>query len=48
MGDLSDAMETQKIGYEDVFEVENTGDPIEVLTRSVKARERVEHMFVAF
>ncbi len=43
-------METQKIGYDGVlmFEVENTGDPIEVLTRTVKARERLEHMFVAF
>ncbi|HEY3160709.1 MAG TPA: sugar phosphate isomerase/epimerase family protein [Vicinamibacterales bacterium] len=43
-------METQKIGYDDVlmFEVADTGDPIEVLTRTVKARERLEHMFVAF
>jgi sugar phosphate isomerase/epimerase len=43
-------METQKIGYDDVlmFEVANTGDPIEVLKRTVKARERLEHMFVAF
>ena len=43
-------METQKIGYDGVlmFEVENTGDPIEVLTRTAKARERLEHMFVAF
>ena len=43
-------METQKIGYDGVlmFEVENTGDPIEVLKRTVKARERLEHMFVAF
>ena len=43
-------METQKIGYDGVlmFEVENTGDPIDVLKRTVKARERLEHMFVAF
>ena len=43
-------METQKIGYDGVlmFEVANTGDPIEVLKRTVKARERIEHMFVAF
>jgi sugar phosphate isomerase/epimerase len=43
-------METQKIGYDGVlmFEVADTGDPIEVLKRSVKARERLEHMFVAF
>jgi len=43
-------METQKIGYDDVlmFEVADTGDPIEVLGRTVKARERLEHMFVAF
>ena len=43
-------METQKIGYDGVlmFEVADTGDPIEVLKRAVKARERLEHMFVAF
>ncbi len=43
-------METQKIGYDGVlmFEVADTGDPIEVLTRAAKARERLEHMFVAF
>jgi sugar phosphate isomerase/epimerase len=43
-------METQKIGYDGVlmFEVADTGDPIEVLTRTAKARERLEHMFVAF
>jgi sugar phosphate isomerase/epimerase len=43
-------METQKIGYDGVlmFEVENTGNPLEVLDRAVKARERLEHMFVAF
>ena len=43
-------METQKIGYDGVlmFEVGNTGDPVEVLTRTAKARERLEHMFVAF
>ena len=43
-------METQKIGYDGVlmFEVADTGDPMEVLRRTVKARERLEHMFVAF
>ena len=43
-------METQKIGYDGVlmFEVADTGDPLEVLKRTVKARERIEHMFVAF
>jgi sugar phosphate isomerase/epimerase len=43
-------METQKIGYDGVlmFEVADTGDPIEVLRRTAKARERLEHMFVAF
>jgi sugar phosphate isomerase/epimerase len=43
-------METQKIGYDGVlmFEVENTGDAIDVLKRTVKARERLEQMFVIF
>jgi sugar phosphate isomerase/epimerase len=43
-------METQKIGYDGalMFEVADTGDPIEVLKRTAKARERLEHMFVAF
>jgi sugar phosphate isomerase/epimerase len=43
-------METQKIGYDGVlmFEVADTGDPIDVLKRTAKARERLEHMFVAF
>ena len=43
-------METQKIGYDGVlmFEVADTGDPIEVLKRTARARERIEHMFVAF
>jgi sugar phosphate isomerase/epimerase len=43
-------METQKIGYDGVlmFEVADTGDPIEVLKRTTKARERLEHMLVAF
>lgn len=43
-------METQKIGYDGVlmFEVADTGDPIDVLKRAAKARERLEHMFVAF
>ncbi len=39
---------TQKIGYDDVmmFEVANTGDPVEVLQRSAKARVRLEETFV--
>jgi len=41
-------METQKIGYDDVLmlEVADTGDPVDVLQRSAKARERLEKMFV--
>jgi sugar phosphate isomerase/epimerase len=43
-------METQKIGYDDVLmlEVAETGDAIDVLKRSVKARERIEKTFVTF
>jgi len=43
-------METQKIGYDDVLmlEVADTGDPIDVLQRSAKARERLEKTFVIF
>jgi sugar phosphate isomerase/epimerase len=43
-------MTTQKIGYDGVFmlEVGDTGDPVEVLRRSVKARERLERTFVTF
>jgi sugar phosphate isomerase/epimerase len=43
-------METQKIGYDGVlmFEVADTGDPLDVLRRSVKARERLEQSFVTF
>ena len=43
-------METQKIGYDGVlmFEVADTGDVLEVLKRAVKARERLERMFVSF
>lgn len=43
-------METQKIGYDGalMFEVADTGDPLEVLKRAAKARERLERMFVAF
>jgi sugar phosphate isomerase/epimerase len=43
-------MSTQKIGYEGIFmlEVGDTGDPVEVLRRSVKARERLEKTFVTF
>ena len=41
-------MGTQKIGYDGVLmlEVGDTGDPIAVLKRSVKARERLEKTFV--
>ena len=40
--------ETQKIGYEDVLmlEVADAGDPVEVLQRSARARERLEQIFV--
>jgi sugar phosphate isomerase/epimerase len=43
-------METQKIGYDGVLmlEVADTGDPIDVLRRSEKARERLEKTFVIF
>ncbi len=43
-------METQKIGYDGamMFEVAGTGDPVDVLERSAKARERLEQTFVTF
>lgn len=43
-------METQKIGYDGVlmFEVGDSGRPGEVLRQTLKARERLEKMFVAF
>lgn len=43
-------METQKIGYEDVlmFEVASDGDPVDVLQRTARARERLERAFVSF
>ena len=44
-------METQKIGYDGVmmFEVGNaSGDPVDVLKRCTKARERLEKTFVTF
>jgi sugar phosphate isomerase/epimerase len=43
-------METQKIGYDGVlmFEVADTGDPVDVLRRCAKARERLEKAFVTF
>jgi sugar phosphate isomerase/epimerase len=43
-------METQKIGYDGVMmlEVADTGDPVDVLRRSAKARERLEKTFVEF
>ena len=43
-------MTTQKIGYDGVFmlEVGDTGDPVEVLRRAVKARDRLEKTFVTF
>lgn len=43
-------MATQKIGYDGplMFEVADTGNPIEVLTRATAARERLEKLFVIF
>ena len=43
-------MTTQKIGYDGVLmlEVGGAGDPVDVLKRSVKARERLEQTFVTF
>lgn len=43
-------METQKIGYDGVlmFEVADSGNPVDVLERSAKARERLEKTFVTF
>ena len=43
-------METQKIGYDGVLmlEVADTGDAVDVLQRSAKARERLEKTFVIF
>jgi sugar phosphate isomerase/epimerase len=43
-------MSTQKIGYDGIFmlEVGDTSDPVDVLRRSVKARERLEKTFVTF
>lgn len=43
-------METQKVGYDGtlIFEVADTGDPVDVLRRCVKARERLERALVTF
>jgi sugar phosphate isomerase/epimerase len=43
-------METQKIGYDGalMFELADTGDPVEVLKRCAKARERLEKTLVVF
>jgi sugar phosphate isomerase/epimerase len=43
-------METQKIGYDGVLmlEVGDTGNPVDVLQRAAKARERLEKTFVTF
>lgn len=43
-------MELQKIGYDGVLmmEVADTGDPVDVLRRAAKARERLEKAFVTF
>jgi sugar phosphate isomerase/epimerase len=43
-------METQKIGYDGtlMFEVADTGDPVQILQRCAKARERLEKTFVTF
>ena len=43
-------MEVQKIGYDGtlMFEVADSGDPVSVLERCVKARARLEKTFVTF
>ena len=43
-------VEMQKFGYDDVLmlEVADTGDPVDVLKRSARARERLEQAFVTF
>jgi sugar phosphate isomerase/epimerase len=43
-------METQKVGYDGplMFEVADGGDPLDVLKRSIKVRERLEKTFVTF
>lgn len=43
-------MGTQKIGYDEamMFEVADTGNPVEVLERSATARGRLEKLFVTF
>jgi sugar phosphate isomerase/epimerase len=43
-------MATQKIGYDGVlmFEVADTGNPIDVLRKAATARERLEKLFVTF
>jgi sugar phosphate isomerase/epimerase len=44
-------METQKIGYDGVMMFEVSGapaDPVDVLKRCTKARERLEKTFVTF
>jgi sugar phosphate isomerase/epimerase len=44
-------MATQKIGYDGMLMLEvgdAGGDPVSVLKRSVKARERLEKMFITF
>jgi sugar phosphate isomerase/epimerase len=43
-------METQKIGYDGtlMFEVADAGDPVDVLRRCAKARERLERSLVTF
>ncbi|HEY7191629.1 MAG TPA: sugar phosphate isomerase/epimerase family protein [Vicinamibacterales bacterium] len=43
-------METQKVGYDGtlMLEVADLGDPIDVLKRSIKVRERLDKTFVTF
>ena len=43
-------VETQKIGYDGamMFEVADTGDPVDVLERTAKARKKLEHLFITF
>jgi sugar phosphate isomerase/epimerase len=43
-------MEMQKIGYDGafIFELAPAADPVEVLKKAAKARERLEKTFVTF
>jgi sugar phosphate isomerase/epimerase len=43
-------METQKVGYDGafIFELAPGGDPVQVLSRAAKARERLEQALISF